>query len=244
MIPKLRADIVEICLSIDSVAARVYQQFGKSTSTEELSLFWVNMAVDETKHLEFWENMVDLAHKGQLENMFLNPEKTYIELKNLECRAQYILETVGKVRDDGAAFMKAYELEFLMVYPAFEILFRLLKTDANVKSPSDYYDDHINSFIMTSNKWGPKTHEATLILDLLARSWYNSKDMASQMEQIRTLRELIPICASCKKIRDDDGYWNHLEHYFKHKFDTEFSHSICPPCAKELYPDLVDGKEM
>ena len=54
--------------------------------------------------------------------------------------------------------------------------------------------------------------------------------------QIRTLKGLLPICASCKKIRDDGGYWNQLETYIQDHTDAEFSHGICPQCAHRLYP--------
>lgn len=60
------------------------------------------------------------------------------------------------------------------------------------------------------------------------------------LEQVRTLKGLIPICANCKKIRDDHGYWNQIESYIRAHSDAEFSHGICPECAKKLYPDLVD----
>lgn len=59
------------------------------------------------------------------------------------------------------------------------------------------------------------------------------------LASVRTLRGLLPICASCKKIRDDEGYWHRVEHYVKDRTHAEFSHSICPDCAKELYPDWV-----
>lgn len=57
-------------------------------------------------------------------------------------------------------------------------------------------------------------------------------------EEIKALRGIIPICSHCKEIRDDKGYWNKLEAYLHEHYDAEFSHSICPRCAKELYPDL------
>ncbi len=53
-----------------------------------------------------------------------------------------------------------------------------------------------------------------------------------------TLSGLLPICAHCKKIRDDKGYWNHLESYIETHSEADFSHSICPECANTLYPDL------
>jgi len=60
--------------------------------------------------------------------------------------------------------------------------------------------------------------------------------------QVKALSGLLPICASCKKIRDDKGYWNQIEAYIKDHSEAEFSHSICPDCAKKLYPEFYDEK--
>ena len=56
--------------------------------------------------------------------------------------------------------------------------------------------------------------------------------------EIKRLRGMLPICSSCKKIRDDKGYWNQIEIYIEDHSDAEFSHGICPECIKKLYPDL------
>lgn len=56
--------------------------------------------------------------------------------------------------------------------------------------------------------------------------------------KIKTLRGLLPICASCKKIRDDKGYWNLLETYIHEHTEADFTHGICPECSKKLYPEL------
>jgi hypothetical protein len=57
------------------------------------------------------------------------------------------------------------------------------------------------------------------------------------LAEVRTLRGILPICSFCKKIRDDDGYWNQVEVYVKERSDADFSHSICPDCMKEHYPE-------
>ncbi len=62
------------------------------------------------------------------------------------------------------------------------------------------------------------------------------------LNNIKTLKGLVPICASCKKIRDDKGYWNQIEVYISEHSEAEFSHGICPDCAKRLYPDFVKEK--
>lgn len=56
--------------------------------------------------------------------------------------------------------------------------------------------------------------------------------------QIRTLRGLLPICANCKSIREDQGYWTRIEDYICRHSDADFSHSVCPKCMVELYPEI------
>lgn len=58
--------------------------------------------------------------------------------------------------------------------------------------------------------------------------------------EIKTLRGILPICASCKKIRDDQGYWNQIEGYIRDRSEAEFSHGICPECANSLYSDFLN----
>ena len=58
--------------------------------------------------------------------------------------------------------------------------------------------------------------------------------------QMKTLRGLLPICANCKKIRDDRGYWNQIESYVREHSEAEFSHGICPECAAKLYPEFIE----
>jgi hypothetical protein len=55
------------------------------------------------------------------------------------------------------------------------------------------------------------------------------------------LSGLLPICANCKRIRDDTGYWQQVETYIHHRSDADFSHGICPDCMSKLYPDYADA---
>ncbi len=66
------------------------------------------------------------------------------------------------------------------------------------------------------------------------------KELQSALDRIKVLSGLVPICANCKKIRDDKGYWNQIEEYIIAHSDAEFSHGICPECIKELYPDIYE----
>jgi len=64
-------------------------------------------------------------------------------------------------------------------------------------------------------------------------------DLKKAVKQIKTLNGLLPICASCKKIRDDKGYWNFIESYIESHSQASFSHGLCPECMKDLYGDEV-----
>ena len=65
-------------------------------------------------------------------------------------------------------------------------------------------------------------------------------ELRKAMEEVKTLRGFLPICASCKKIRDDEGYWQEVEEYVQARSEAAFSHSICPDCVRKLYPEIAD----
>jgi hypothetical protein len=67
-------------------------------------------------------------------------------------------------------------------------------------------------------------------------------ELQKKLTEIKQLRGILPICASCKKIRDDKGYWKRLEIYIGEHSEAEFSHGICPSCAGKLYPELFSKK--
>jgi len=62
------------------------------------------------------------------------------------------------------------------------------------------------------------------------------EELKQALSEVKTLRGFLPICANCKKIRDDSGYWTRIEAYIEEHSDAQFSHGICPECAKKLYP--------
>ncbi len=95
------------------------------------------------------------------------------------------------------------------------------------------------------------TSDRIQILDLLLSTFESAiqknreleesnRELRRANEKIRKLEGLIPICAKCKKVRDDDGYWRQIEEYISENSDARFSHGFCPDCMKALYPDYWD----
>ena len=64
-------------------------------------------------------------------------------------------------------------------------------------------------------------------------------ELQRALDQVKTLSGLLPICANCKKVRDDQGYWHQVEVYIRDRSEAKFSHGLCPDCIRELYPDYL-----
>ena len=65
-----------------------------------------------------------------------------------------------------------------------------------------------------------------------------NQELQKRLEEIKVLQGFIPICASCKKVKNLEGMWDDIEHYIESRSDVEFSHSLCPECMEKLYPDI------
>jgi len=109
--------------------------------------------------------------------------------------------------------------------------------------------DEIGSLANTFNEMAADLKKTTTSIDDLNKEITERKlaeeereklihELQDALAQIKKLSGLLPICASCKKIRDDKGYWNQIESYIRDHSEAEFSHGICPDCMKKLYPDV------
>ncbi|MCP4216883.1 MAG: GAF domain-containing protein [bacterium] len=77
-------------------------------------------------------------------------------------------------------------------------------------------------------------------IGLAVRNSLTYTKLKEAMDEISILRKMIPICSHCNKMRDDSGYWHGVEKYFHKYAKTDFTHSMCPHCVKELYPEMED----
>ena len=67
------------------------------------------------------------------------------------------------------------------------------------------------------------------------------RELQETLSKVKQLSGLLPICASCKKIRDDEGYWTQVEVYMHEHTEIDFTHTVCPECTKKLYPEYFDA---
>jgi len=100
---------------------------------------------------------------------------------------------------------------------------------------------------LIQNTSGKNMAKAYVARDITRRKRYEEKqkkllnELKKALANVRMLSGLLPICSSCKKIRDDKGEWNVLEKYIRSHSEAEFSHSVCPECAKKLYPEFMNN---
>jgi len=97
--------------------------------------------------------------------------------------------------------------------------------------------------LMLTEKWNLARFANLQMTELDEMVKKRTYELEKALSDVKKLSGLLPICANCKKIRDDKGYWNQIETYIKNHSEAEFSHGICPDCINELYPDLCDDFE-
>ena len=105
----------------------------------------------------------------------------------------------------------------------------------------EYKDHYLNLALSIVDVCGLTIENARKyqeIKDSEYRLRQEKKKLEEALAKVKKLSGLLPICASCKKIRDDKGYWKQIEAYIRDHSEVEFSHGICPECAKKLYPDF------
>lgn len=115
----------------------------------------------------------------------------------------------------------------------------------DVKVPSDSGDlFYITSVKPVADKNGKVTSVVCISKNITERKRGEEErekliaSLQDALSKIKTLSGMLPICSSCKKIRNDQGYWTQIELYIREHSDAEFSHGICPDCSKKLYPGI------
>jgi PAS domain S-box-containing protein len=171
------------------------------------------------------------------------PDQTFVDINDsfLRTLGYSMEEIVGKTSAELGLFPDADEqqriAQMLVNYGS------IRKVELKVKTKDGSIHDGLFSGDIIESQ-GNK-YFLTVMIDITDRKRAEAErektiqELQIALDQIKTLRGIVPICSHCKKIRDDKGYWERVEAYVSKHTEAEFSHGICPDCLDELYPDFL-----
>jgi PAS domain S-box-containing protein len=150
------------------------------------------------------------------------------------------------IRAEDAKGKRASELYGMGKPPFIDIYSKVAETG----QPHDFvtYFEPMKKYFRISVFTPGRGRFATVFDDITESSTHEEerekliKKLKEALGNVKVLRGMLPICASCKKVRDDKGYWKQIEAYIRDHSEAEFSHGMCPDCAKKLYPEHYDER--
>lgn len=234
--------LVAECTAIDRLAIELYERFALASPAAAEQKFWRRLAGEERQHVQYWERLHAAVQAGDIENIFPDPEATLAELRQVHALARELAAQSAAPADSPARFHTALRLEFYVAHPGLTALFHLLRRHTRDRGPEDSYERHIEHFLegwRACHDAAPSPAEQ-LAFDMLLQLWRNSHLLAEQLDELRRLRTMIPVCASCHQVRDDRGYWHNIERYLHDHHGALFTHALCPDCLRKLYPEHAD----
>lgn len=209
--------------SIDAVKKKGDEEY--SEKIDELLDYLTNIARDVSRRRygdprEIFELTKTGIYPGRIYEL---AESFGMMIVKVEARELRLEQTIEKLKELNENLQAEYEARL-------EIETELRK-----------YRDNLESLIRERTDELMKTNEM-LKKEVLERQAIDEdrkklvNDLKEALDNIKTLKGLIPICSSCKNIRDDEGYWNEVEIYLEKHTDVAFTHSLCPDCLKKHYP--------
>ncbi len=172
-------EILELCLSIDKKACRIYKKLSDAASEQSLKDFWRQMAEDEKGHIAFWERLHELASMNMVPQIFDNPYKTREELEHYVTQIDFLEKEFGEESSIQDSFYLAYRLEFYMLHPTFERLFHFVKKVTGEKTPEDDYEIHIDKLIDQIETHGFASKEMEFLGETLHRLWRENRALTT-----------------------------------------------------------------
>jgi PAS domain S-box-containing protein len=199
------------------------------------------LRTSEERYRQLIETMQDGVYRSSHEGKFLEVNPALVKILGYNSKEELMAIDIKKQLYFDPGDRESIALEEKLEEMA---MFRLRKKDGS----EIWVEDH--GRLVVDEDRNVLFHEGVLrdvterkrAEDALGKSTRDREkliqELQSALENVKTLQGLIPICANCKKIRDDKGFWNQVESYISQHTDAKFTHGICPECAKKLYEEL------
>jgi diguanylate cyclase (GGDEF)-like protein len=173
-------EIIKLCIALDIIAYKTYLGISQGSENSELQQFWADMAAEEKEHAGYWNSALKLAEQDSIPQLFDDPAKIRKELLGIHNKIETLLRSELDPRNITDTFLLACRMEFFMTHHAFETLLQFVNCMELKKHPEQYYEEHINKFIVGMNTFGASTPSLELLGESLQRSWMENKTLSSQ----------------------------------------------------------------
>ncbi len=177
---EILVEIIEICLSIEHQAEKIYLRLAEQTKDKKLRAFWEKMSSQETMHAEYWEKLLKMAWEDAIPQVFERPTEIRDDLEAVREKVRALEKKVLKKSNLSTAFLLAYRLEFYLLNPSISTLFHFLRTASGEKSLVDIYDDHLSGFISMLNEYGKVSPALELLGETIHRLWSENRNLTTQ----------------------------------------------------------------
>jgi hypothetical protein len=219
--------------------------------------------LDSRSAITFAVNTVDEQEQMVLKQLQIIRDKIIgIKGQNLEKEARKLFVDWRNIRDEVIELAKSGRRDEAALITMGKGAAHVAKLEVRMLELTAYARDKADTFILHSKQVHSRVVRNSYMLiffgvllssviafftikHVLAAETANQKlvsELNATIEEIKTLRGVIPICSHCKNIRNDTGQWDQLEEYIRDHSDAEFTHGICPECKKKYYSDLFDKK--
>ena len=188
----------------------------------------------EERYRHLIDTMQDGVYRSSHEGKFLEVNPAMVKILGYDSKEELMAINIKKQLyfdlGDRESIALEEKLEEMAVY-------RLRKKDGS----EVWVEDHGRLVV---DEHGNVLYHEGILRDVMARRLVEKErekliqELKSALENVKTLQGLIPICANCKKIRDDEGFWTQVEGYISRHTDATFTHGICPECARKLFEEL------
>lgn len=167
--------IIFLCITINHRATEIYLKLSKAEKNNVLKTFWSEMAEEEIIHAAFWKIVEKAAKGNRLPDVFDDPAATREELCVLLEKIEILLRRWEEDKNRINALILAYRLEYYMLHPAFELLYKTLNPCAGETESVNTFDKHIQRFIKMFIQYGSITPELELLGETLQSLWHRNR---------------------------------------------------------------------
>ena len=235
-------DRVEIAFCVE------WPESGDDRAVQELQNTNLLMTNEKNKYLTIFEsipNPVIIMNRGKkIDNMNIAAARLFKE--NLSPGSQYYCQSRDRQLEFGQYLGEADESIDPACFGGHKLydLFPWIENEIE-----QFHDQNLNSLVFEKKILSEgqrlvfrvklsKSLDISRKFDGTVIILEDITSLKNALDEVRTLRGFLPICSHCKNIRDDKGFWQKVENYVSEHSDAEFSHGICPDCAKKYYPDF------